>query len=186
MGHSSKHIGLNCPKWRFADGQSRIAECLRSGGEIPKFHGCGTATWRLVVGDRQGGGADGGTARRAPLSTVNVFYRLGPLCLYRIRRQATSGDRSVELRRLGTSGLRVSALSLGAMTFGASQTLMKGVTSSDEEVRRVFDRALEAGINLVDTANVSTEGHSEELTGEWVAGKRDQLLIATKCRFPIG
>ena len=92
----------------------------------------------------------------------------------------------MELRRLGTSGLRVSALSLGAMTFGASQTLMKGVTSSDEEARRVFDRALEAGINLVDTANVYNEGRSEELTGEWVAGKRDQLLIATKCRFPIG
>jgi aryl-alcohol dehydrogenase-like predicted oxidoreductase len=92
----------------------------------------------------------------------------------------------VELRRLGTSGLRVSALSLGAMTFGASQTNLKGVTSSEEEARRVFDRALEAGINLVDTANVYTEGRSEELTGEWVAGKRDQLLIATKCRFPIG
>jgi aryl-alcohol dehydrogenase-like predicted oxidoreductase len=93
----------------------------------------------------------------------------------------------VELRRLGTSGLRVNALSLGAMIFGAeTQTLMKGVTSSDEEARRVFDRAVEAGINLVDTANVYTEGRSEELTGEWVAGKRDQMLIATKCRFPIG
>ena len=55
----------------------------------------------------------------------SVFDKLGPLCLYRIPRQFTSGDRSVELRRLGTSGLRVSALSLGAMTFGASQTLMK-------------------------------------------------------------
>jgi aryl-alcohol dehydrogenase-like predicted oxidoreductase len=75
--------------------------------------------------------------------------------------------------------LRVSALSLGAMTFGASQTNLKGVTSSEEEARRVFDRAVEAGINLVDTANVYTEGRSEELTGEWVAGKRDQLLIAT-------
>ena len=92
----------------------------------------------------------------------------------------------MELRRLGTSGLRVSALSLGAMTFGASQTNLKGVTSSEEEARRVFDRAVEAGINLVDTANVYTEGRSEELTGEWVAGKRDKLLIATKCRFPIG
>src|ERR1700716_4230950 len=101
----------------------------------------------------------------------------------------------MELRRLGTSGLRVSALSLGAMTVGASQgrgtpygtpTLTKGGTSSDEEARRVFDRHLEAGINLVDTANVYNEGRSEELTGEWVAGKRDQLLIATKCRFPIG
>src|SRR3979411_3081767 len=101
----------------------------------------------------------------------------------------------MEVRRLGTSGLRVSALSLGAMTVGASPgrgtpygtpTLTKGGTSSDEEARRVFDRALEAGINLVDTANVYNEGRSEELTGEWVAGKRDQLLIATKCRFPIG
>src|SRR4030081_148228 len=72
------------------------------------------------------------------------------------------------------------------MTFGVSPTFMKGVTSSEEEARRVFDRALEAGINLVDTANVYTEGRSEELTGEWAAGKRDQLLIATKCRFPIG
>ena len=93
----------------------------------------------------------------------------------------------MESRRLGSSGLRVSALSLGAMIFGAeTQTLMKGVTSSDEEARRVFDRAVEAGINLVDTANVYTEGRSEELTGAWLAGKRDQLLIATKCRFPIG
>jgi aryl-alcohol dehydrogenase-like predicted oxidoreductase len=92
----------------------------------------------------------------------------------------------VELRRLGTSGLRVSAISLGAMLFGTSQTLMKGVTSSDEEARRIFDRALEAGINLADTANVYNEGRSEELTGEWSVGKRDQLLIATKCRFPIG
>jgi aryl-alcohol dehydrogenase-like predicted oxidoreductase len=92
----------------------------------------------------------------------------------------------VEIRRLGASGLRVSALSLGGMLFGASQTLMKGVTSSEEEARRIFDRALEAGINLVDTANVYTEGRSEELIGEWAAGKREQLLIATKCRFPIG
>ena len=92
----------------------------------------------------------------------------------------------MEIRRLGASGLRVSALSLGAMTFGASQTNLKGVTSSEEEARRVFDRAVEAGINLVDTANVYTEGRSEELMGEWTAGKRDQLLIATKCRFPIG
>src|SRR4030088_2100695 len=72
------------------------------------------------------------------------------------------------------------------MTFGASQTNLKGVTSSEEEARRVFDRAVEAGINLIDTANVYTEGRSEELTGEWAAGKRDQLLIATKCRLALG
>src|SRR3977135_2055347 len=104
-------------------------------------------------------------------------------------------DRSMQIRRLGSSGLRVSALSLGAMTIGASQgrgppyatpTPTNGGTSSDDEARRVFDRALQAGINLVDTANVYNEGRSEELTGEWVGGKRGQLLIATKCRFPIG
>jgi aryl-alcohol dehydrogenase-like predicted oxidoreductase len=92
----------------------------------------------------------------------------------------------MELRRLGTSGLKVSVFSLGAMTFGESQTFMKGVTSSDDEARRVFDRAIDAGINLVDTANVYSEGRSEELTGQWIAGKRDRVLLATKCRFPIG
>jgi aryl-alcohol dehydrogenase-like predicted oxidoreductase len=92
----------------------------------------------------------------------------------------------MEMRRLGRSGLRVSALSLGAMTFGASRTLMRDATSSEEEARRVFDRAVDAGINLIDTANVYNEGRSEELTGQWIAGKRDRLLVATKCRFPIG
>jgi aryl-alcohol dehydrogenase-like predicted oxidoreductase len=92
----------------------------------------------------------------------------------------------MELRNLGKSGLRVSALSLGAMTFGESSTFMKGVTSPDEEARRVFDAAIDAGVNLVDTANVYSEGRSEELTGQWIRGKRDRVLLATKCRFPIG
>jgi aryl-alcohol dehydrogenase-like predicted oxidoreductase len=92
----------------------------------------------------------------------------------------------MELRSLGTSGLKVSALSLGAMTFGESSTFMKGVTSSDEEGRKVFDRAIERGVNLIDTANVYSEGRSEELVGQWVAGKRHSVLVATKCRFPIG
>src|SRR6187401_1615314 len=92
----------------------------------------------------------------------------------------------MEIRRLGKSGLRVSALSLGAMTFGESSTFMKGATSPDDEARRVFDAAIAAGINLVDTANVYSEGRSEELTGEWIRGKRDRVVLATKCRFPIG
>jgi aryl-alcohol dehydrogenase-like predicted oxidoreductase len=92
----------------------------------------------------------------------------------------------MENRQLGKCGLRVSALSLGAMTFGESTTFMKGITSPDDEARRVFDAAVDAGINLVDTANVYSEGRSEELTGEWIRGKRDRVLLATKCRFPIG
>ncbi|MCA9646456.1 MAG: aldo/keto reductase [Polyangiaceae bacterium] len=92
----------------------------------------------------------------------------------------------MELRRLGNSGLKVSVLSLGAMTFGESETFMKGVTSGDDEARRIFDAAIDAGVNLVDTANVYSEGRSEELTGQWIEGKRDRVLLATKCRFPIG
>jgi len=92
----------------------------------------------------------------------------------------------MELRQLGRCGLRVSALSLGAMTFGESQTFMKGVTSSEDEARRVFDAAVDAGVNLVDTANVYNEGKSEELTGKWIADKRHKVLLATKCRFPVG
>jgi aryl-alcohol dehydrogenase-like predicted oxidoreductase len=92
----------------------------------------------------------------------------------------------MELRSLGTSGLKVSVLSLGAMTFGDSQTFMKGVTASDDESRKLFDRAVERGVNLVDTANVYNEGTSEKLVGQFVKGKRDKVLVATKCRFPIG
>jgi aryl-alcohol dehydrogenase-like predicted oxidoreductase len=92
----------------------------------------------------------------------------------------------MEHRNLGPSGLKVTVLSLGAMTFGSSETFMKGVTSSDDEARRVFDRAVEAGMNLVDTANVYGDGASEELLGQWVKPKRDRVLVATKCRFPMG
>ena len=92
----------------------------------------------------------------------------------------------MELRSLGTSGLKVSVLSLGAMTFGESATFMKGVTSSDDDAKRVFDRAIEGGVNLVDTANVYNEGKSEELTGKWIKDKRHKVLLATKCRFPMG
>jgi aryl-alcohol dehydrogenase-like predicted oxidoreductase len=85
---------------------------------------------------------------------------------------------------LGRSGLKVTRLSLGAMTFGESRGFMKGVTSPDEEARRVLDRALDAGIDTIDTANVYSEGRSEELLGEWLAGRRERVVLATKCRFP--
>jgi aryl-alcohol dehydrogenase-like predicted oxidoreductase len=60
------------------------------------------------------------------------------------------------------------------------------VTSPDAEAKKVFDRAIERGVNLIDTANVYSEGKSEELVGQWVKDKRQKILVATKCRFPIG
>ena len=91
----------------------------------------------------------------------------------------------MEHRQLGRSGLEVSVLSLGAMTFGEGTSgFMKGVTSDDAEGRRVLDAALDAGIDTIDTANVYAEGRSEELLGQWLKGKRDRVVLATKCRFP--
>jgi len=92
----------------------------------------------------------------------------------------------MELRPLGKTGLRVSALSLGTMTFGESSTFMKGVTSADSDAKAVLDAALDAGVNLLDTANVYSEGRSEMLLGEWLKGRREDVVLATKCRFPIG
>ena len=92
----------------------------------------------------------------------------------------------MEHRSLGRAGLKVSALSLGLMTFGESQTWMKGVTSPDDEARRVLDTAIDRGVTLLDTADVYSDGRSEELLGEWLGARRQQVLVATKCRFPLG
>jgi aryl-alcohol dehydrogenase-like predicted oxidoreductase len=70
------------------------------------------------------------------------------------------------------------------MTIGEAEGFMKGVTSTEEEGRRVLDRALDAGIDTIDTANIYSEGRSEELLGSWLQGKRERVVLATKCRFP--
>ena len=82
---------------------------------------------------------------------------------------------------LGRSGLRVSPLCLGTMTFGNEW----GWGSEEEVARSVFDNYIEAGGNFIDTANVYTEGHSEELLGKFILdrGLREQLVLATKFTF---
>jgi len=80
----------------------------------------------------------------------------------------------------------VSALCLGTMTFGESQGFMKNVTSSDDEARKMLDAALEAGIDFLDTANMYSEGRSEELLGQWLGPRRKNVIVATKCRFQAG
>lgn len=80
---------------------------------------------------------------------------------------------------LGRSGLRVSPLCLGAMTFGEDH----GWGSSVEESQNILDRFVELGGNFVDTANGYTKGHSEKIIGDQVgrdASRRDRLVIATK------
>ena len=77
---------------------------------------------------------------------------------------------------LGNSGLRVSELCLGTMTFGEDW----GWGSSPEESRKVYDTFLEAGGNFIDTANVYTSGRSERLLGEFMHGQRERIVLATK------
>ena len=90
----------------------------------------------------------------------------------------------MEYRQLGRSGLRVSALSLGTMTFGGAGGFAKVGHTDAREAARILDRCLEAGVNLVDTADVYSDGASEEIVGQITKGRRHDLLLATKCRFP--
>jgi aryl-alcohol dehydrogenase-like predicted oxidoreductase len=92
----------------------------------------------------------------------------------------------MEYRRLGRSGLFVSALTLGTMTFGGQGAFSKVGSTDVAGARRQVDMCLDAGINLFDTANIYSDGESERILGETISGRRDDLLIATKVRMPAG
>ena len=77
---------------------------------------------------------------------------------------------------LGRSGLRVSDLCLGTMTFGEDW----GWGSPKEEAKKIYDAFREAGGNFIDTANVYTQGTSERFVGEFIAGHREEIVLATK------
>jgi aryl-alcohol dehydrogenase-like predicted oxidoreductase len=83
-------------------------------------------------------------------------------------------------RLLGRSGLRVSPLSLGTMTFGSDW----GWGADEDESRRLFDTYVDRGGNFIDTASMYTNGSSERLLGKFVAEKRERLVIATKYDEP--
>jgi aryl-alcohol dehydrogenase-like predicted oxidoreductase len=86
----------------------------------------------------------------------------------------------MQYRTLGRTGVQVSTLALGAMNFGRIGR------TTQEEATAVVDGALEAGINLIDTADVYSSGESEELVGKAIAGRRDDVLLATKAGLPMG
>ena len=92
----------------------------------------------------------------------------------------------MEYRRLGRSGLFVSALTLGTMTFGGQGGFSKVGATDGAGARRQVDMCLDAGVNLFDTANIYSGGESEEIIGEAISGRRDDLLLATKVRMPVG
>ncbi|MFD6456057.1 aldo/keto reductase, partial [Nocardia sp. NPDC060220] len=86
----------------------------------------------------------------------------------------------MQYRTLGRTGVQVSTLVLGAMNFG------KLGNSTQDEVTAMIDVAIDGGVNLIDTADMYGQGESEELVGKAVAGRRDDLVLATKATMPMG
>jgi aryl-alcohol dehydrogenase-like predicted oxidoreductase len=95
----------------------------------------------------------------------------------------------VEYRALGRSGLMVSVLTMGTMTFGGKGGFAAVGATDVAGARRQVEQCLDAGVNLIDTADVYSDGESERIVGEvlrGLAGRRDDVLVATKVRMPMG
>lgn len=93
----------------------------------------------------------------------------------------------MEYRQLGNSGLKVSVLAMGTMTFGGGGAFAKIGNVGVADARRIVDMVIDAGVNLIDTANIYSGGASEEIVGEVLGGKRKGgVLVATKARFAMG
>jgi aryl-alcohol dehydrogenase-like predicted oxidoreductase len=93
----------------------------------------------------------------------------------------------MEYRLLGRSGLKVSTLTIGTMTFGGKGWAKTVGDLGVSDARRLVDLCLDAGVNLIDTADVYSQGVSEDIIGGITGGKRKNgVLIATKARFPMG
>jgi aryl-alcohol dehydrogenase-like predicted oxidoreductase len=86
----------------------------------------------------------------------------------------------MQYRTLGRTGVQVSTLALGAMNFGAI-----GRTTQDEATA-IVDAALEGGVNVIDTADMYGQGESEVMVGKAIAGRRDDIVLATKAYMPMG
>jgi aryl-alcohol dehydrogenase-like predicted oxidoreductase len=92
----------------------------------------------------------------------------------------------MQYRQLGRTGLRVSTLTLGTMGFGGTGWATPVGQINVEEAREQIAIARDAGVNLIDTADVYSNGLSEEILGEALGDSRDEVLIATKARMPMG
>ena len=92
----------------------------------------------------------------------------------------------MEYRQLGQSGLRVSTITLGTMGFGGTGWASPVGHIDVEGARKQIGLARDAGVNMIDTADVYSSGMSEEIIGQALGGDRDELLLATKVRMPMG
>lgn len=92
----------------------------------------------------------------------------------------------MEYRTLGRSGLKVSVLAMGTFTFGGEGPFAMVGQQGVAEARRLVDLCMDAGVNIFDTSNMYSGGRSEEILGEVLLGRRDEVLISSKARMPTG
>src|SRR5690606_8124191 len=108
-------------------------------------------------------------------STPSSLFRIGKLHRKVRARQLRHGRKrmaDMRYRVLGRSGIKVSELCLGTMNFGGP--------TDEPEAQRIIGDALEHGVNFIDTADVYTDGRSEEIIGRALEGRRHQVVLATK------
>jgi aryl-alcohol dehydrogenase-like predicted oxidoreductase len=133
---------------------------------------CWHCDWQLIRWARLELMNKGPAGKRGPCGQAKPFQ-----CL---------GVEVMEFRQLGRSGLKVSVLGLGTMTFGGKGAFAKTGSTDIEGARRQIDLCLDAGINLFDTADVYSAGLSEEILGQALKSRRDKVLVAAKVRFRTG
>src|SRR5438093_5367483 len=112
-----------------------------------------------------------------------AYWVLGTAYSFHPRRR--KGATAMKTRRLGRTGLKVSEICLGTMTFGYQ---------CDEKTSfAIMSKASEQGVYFIDTADVypvppsvETAGRTEEIVGRWLKGQRDRYVLATKCRMRVG
>src|SRR5699024_3491790 len=92
----------------------------------------------------------------------------------------------MQYRNLGCSGLRVSELTVGTMTFDGAGFMASLGDTDVASAKRQIDMAIERGVNFFDTANMYSNGLAEEILGQALGDKREDILIASKARFPMG
>lgn len=92
----------------------------------------------------------------------------------------------MEYRTLGRTGLKISVITMGTFTFGGQGAFGRTASQGVEDARRLVDVSVDHGVNMFDTANMYSTGLSEEILGEVLADRSDDLLVTSKARMPIG
>ena len=92
----------------------------------------------------------------------------------------------MQYRNLGRTGLKVSVITMGTFTFGGRGAFGRTASQDVSDARRLVDTCIDNGVNLFDTANMYSTGLSEEILGEVLEGRYDNILVTSKARMPIG